>query len=109
MSDATLYDDLFRINAVVHGKYDRVSRISGQSSNADTSLSLDVNTEIYPLVTGDSISVVLASTLNLDGTKDDRGWRDLQRSGDSTLADQYEYVCRGKVYRIEEGGSEGNL
>jgi len=72
-------------------------------------MSLDINSEIYPISTGESISLALASTLNLDGTKDDRGWRDLQRSGEQTLADSYDYVCRGKVYRIEEGGAEGTL
>lgn len=106
MSDATLYDDLFRITALNNQKYDRVSRITCNSTNGDTALSLDINSEIYPLNVGESINLAIASTLNLDGTKDDRGWRDLQRTGESTLADNYDYVCRGKVYRIEEGGAD---
>lgn len=108
MSDAILYDESFRIISLNDAKYDRVSRIAGSSSSNDTAFTLDVNTEIYPLNVGESISLVLSSTLNIDGTKDERGWRDLQRSGEQTLADQYEYVCRGKVYRIEES-SEGNM
>ena len=59
------------------------------------------------MAVGENIQMVLASTLSLDGTKDERGWRDLSRSGESTLADLYDYVCRGKVYRFEEGETEG--
>ena len=49
---------------------------------------------------------MLASTLALDGTKDDgKGWRDVGK-GVGTLADLYEYVCHGKIYRFEEGDGE---
>jgi DNA-directed RNA polymerase I, II, and III subunit RPABC3 len=52
----------------------------------------------------------IASTLSHDGTKDDAansktGWRET-RSGEPTLADAYDYVCYGKVYRFEEGNGE---
>lgn len=106
MSDPILYEELFHITSINSAKYDRVSRIAGASVNSDTAFTLDVNTEIYPLSANDNLSLVLATTLNLTGTKDERGWRDLQRSGEQTLADQYEYVCRGKVYRIEEAQNE---
>jgi len=45
----------------------------------------------------------LSSSLRLDG-KEDKGWRDLGR-GERTLADDYDYVCYGKVYRFDEGVS----
>ena len=49
---------------------------------------------------------MLASTLSLDGSKDDgKGWRDVGR-GEQSLADDYEYVCHGKIYRFEEGDDE---
>jgi DNA-directed RNA polymerase I, II, and III subunit RPABC3 len=45
----------------------------------------------------------LALSLNLDGSKDDgKGWREVGR-GEQTLADEYDYVCHGKIYRFEEG------
>lgn len=106
MSDSQLYEETFSIGSINSAKYDRVSRISATSSSHDTQLTLDVNTELYPLSTGDNIQLVLASTLALDGTKEDRGWRDLSRSGEQTLADMYDYVCRGKIYRFEEGNGE---
>lgn len=67
-------------------------------------MTLDINSELYPLNTGETITVVLASSLSLDGAKDDnRGWRDVGLSGETTLADMFEYVCHGKVYKFEDG------
>ncbi len=66
-------------------------------------MTLDVNTELYPCSIGDTVHMVLASTLALDGSKDDeKGWRETQR-GEASLADMYDYVCHGKIYRFEEG------
>lgn len=101
MSDATLYEETFQITSLIADKYDRVSRVLGTSNDSSTALSLDVNHELYPLSPRDEVTLLLATTLNLDGTKDERGWRD--KKGESTLADMYDYVCYGKVYRFEEG------
>lgn len=69
-------------------------------------LILDVNTQLYPVELGDKFRLVLASTLRQDGYPDDGEW-DPRDTGPS-LADQFEYVMHGKIYRIEgdEGGSE---
>jgi len=32
-------------------------------------------------------------------------WRDVAK-GEPTLADHYEYVCHGKIYRFEEGAED---
>nr|OQO22056.1 hypothetical protein B0A51_09804 [Rachicladosporium sp. CCFEE 5018] len=101
MSDATLYEETFTITTLTQDKYDRVTRVIGASKDSATALSLDVNHELYRMSAGDEVSMLLATTLNLDGTKDERGWRD--KKGEQTLADMYDYVCYGKVYRFEEG------
>lgn len=77
-----------------------VSRIKATSLSSDLSLILDLNTEIYPLEKDELISLNLSSSLRLDG-KEDKGWRDLGKS-EPTLADDYDYVCYGKVYRFDE-------
>ena len=94
-------EETFNINSTIADKYDRVTRILGATHDASTALTLDVNHELYPLSSGETVTMVLATTLNLDGTKDERGWR--EKKGESTLADMYDYVCYGKVYRFEEG------
>lgn len=106
MGDSQLYSDSFTLTDVNAQKYDRVSRLKGNTENGDTEFTLDVNTELYPCTVGERLSLVIASTLSLDGTKDDsKGWRGVGR-GEQTLADDYDYVCHGKVYRFEEGDDE---
>ncbi|KAI9842117.1 MAG: DNA-directed RNA polymerases I, II, and III subunit RPABC3 [Sclerophora amabilis] len=116
-SDSQLFDDTFTVTLLNSSKYDRVSRISGHSvqSAHDTDFTLDVNTELYPCAVGDTVNIVLASTLALDGTKDDgKGWRGGGGGGgmgaggatEASLADLYDYVCHGKIYRFEEGEGE---
>ena len=107
MADSQIYDDTFTITSIDSSKYDRVSRISATSASRDTALTLDVNTEIYPCSTGETLQILIATTLSLDGSKqDDRGWRDPSRQGESTLADMFDYVCHGKVYKFEQGDAD---
>ena len=103
MADSQLFEDTFTITKIDDKKYDRVSRLHSNTDTGDTELHLDVNHEVYPIAIGDRLHITLASTLSLDGSNDQgSGWRDVGR-GASTLADFYEYVCHGKIYRFEEG------
>ena len=115
MSDSQLYEEAFTVTSINSGKYDRVSRLICKSTPSnDTDMTLDVNTELYPCHANDTLHVILVTTLNLDGSTDEKSgagsaaWRDPSRTGESTLADMYDYVCRGKIYKFEEGGT-GNL
>ena len=106
-TDAALYEDTFTITTTLNETYDRVSRILGHSTSNDTSLTLDINSELYPLQTGEHIQMLIATTLNLDGTKDERGWR--EKPGEETLASAFDYVCYGKVYRHHDPGDGANM
>ncbi|KAK2971321.1 hypothetical protein RJ639_037954 [Escallonia herrerae] len=83
-----------------------VSRIEARSEQFDMYMQLDVNTEIYPMHVGDKFMMVLASTLNLDGTPDTGYYT---QGGRKSLADKFEYVMHGKLYKITEEGSGPNL
>lgn len=103
--DATLFEDAFTITDFDQSKYDRVARISCTSTDSQTILVLDVNTELFPCAVTDTLHVVLTTTLSPDGTKEEeKGWRDVGKGGDAmaTLADLYDYVCYGKIYKFEE-------
>ncbi|KAJ3285552.1 DNA-directed RNA polymerases I, II, and III subunit RPABC3 [Borealophlyctis nickersoniae] len=93
-----------------HGKkFDRVSRIICNSIDEDFQITLDVNTEIYPVTYNDKLLVVLAKSLSRDGMETDGKKRDAWKdtvTGDS-LADDYEYVMYGKVYQFDDKGSGG--
>ena len=65
-----------------------------------------MNSEVYNIKDGDKITLVLASTLNLDGSPDDYyQWTSTSSSMNSdnepTLADNYEYVMHGRVFDVE--------
>lgn len=103
--DATLFEDRFQVTDYDQSKYDRVARIQCISADSQTDLTLDINIELFPCAVGDTLLIVLATTLALDGSRDDdKGWRDVGKAGDapSTMADAYDYVCYGKIYKFEE-------
>lgn len=105
--DAQLFEGVFKVTHVDQVKYDRVARITAtsDSSAADPmDMTLDINTELFPMSEGDGFRVVLATSLALDGSKDEeKGWRDASKlGGPPTLADNFDYVCYGKVYRFED-------
>lgn len=104
-SDATLFEESFTVTDYDQSKYDRVARISCTSADSQTVMVLDINMELFPCAVSDSLHVVLSTTLSPDGSKeDDKGWRDVGKGGDApaTLADLYDYVCYGKIYKFEE-------
>ncbi|KAK5103573.1 DNA-directed RNA polymerases I, II, and III subunit RPABC3 [Lithohypha guttulata] len=107
MSENILYEASFKVANINNSKYDRVSRIQGVNDpSSDTAMFLDVNTELYPVEIDERVTIALALSLNLDGSKDDsKGWRNVGR-GEQTLADEYDYVCHGKIYRFEEGDGQ---
>ncbi|KAI8909364.1 hypothetical protein PhCBS80983_g00661 [Powellomyces hirtus] len=89
-------------------KFDRVSRITALSETGDVEITLDVNTEIYPLAQFEKVSVALAATLSLDPTAAgdalNAASRDAWRSNERSLADDYDYVMFGKVYKYDDNG-----
>jgi DNA-directed RNA polymerase I, II, and III subunit RPABC3 len=103
--DATLFEESFTVTEYDQSKYDRVARISCTSSDSQTVMTLDINIELFPCAVSDSLHVVLSTTLSLDGSKEEeKGWRDVGKGGDApaTIADLYDYVCHGKIYKFEE-------
>lgn len=109
MSDPLLFEETFTIDAINAQKYDRVSRLTSKSTDQSLTFTLDVNSELYPCAVGETLSLALASTLSLDGKENTRAsWRDVG-DGEETLANDYDYVCHGKVYRFEEGSSKDTM
>ncbi|XP_052207456.1 DNA-directed RNA polymerases II and V subunit 8A-like [Diospyros lotus] len=101
----TLLEDIFRVERLDPDgkKFDKVSRIEAISEQLEMYMQLDVNIDIYPLHVGEKFLMVLASTLNLDGTPDS-GY--FTQGGRKSLADKFEYVMHGKSYRISDNKVE---
>lgn len=109
MADAQLFEETFSITSINNEKYDRVSRIYGTSSDNTLTMTLDINHELFPCTVGESINMVLAKTLSLDGSvkeESQTSWRSVGKQGHATLADMYDYVCYGKNYRFEDGDGD---
>jgi DNA-directed RNA polymerase I, II, and III subunit RPABC3 len=108
-SDSQLFDEHFTITSYDQSKYDRVARIGATSHDNQCTFTLDVNIELFPCAIGDDLHMVLASSLSLDGSKDDsKGWRDaVNTGGEQTLAGLFDYICHGKIYKFDDG-DDGN-
>lgn len=84
-------------------------------------LTLDIASELYPLAEGEQFSLALARSLKPDedgdaamDAADDDGEtrkikRDLWRADDQGLANDYDYVCYGKVYKFDDSQKGENL
>ncbi|KAJ4751453.1 hypothetical protein LUZ62_085858 [Rhynchospora pubera] len=101
-----LFEDIFILQRLDPDgkKFDKVTRIEAKSEQFDMYMQLDINTEIYPMRVGEKFTMVLAPTLNLDGTPDSGYFLQGNRK---TLTDKFEYVMHGKLYKISEDSSSG--
>lgn len=103
-----IIEDVFEVQEVDPDgkKFQKVSRFHCKSDYFEFEMWLDVNVDIYPLMTHDKFNLGLAYTLSLDGTLDE-GYYD--QSKQATLADKYEYVMYGKLYKYQEDTTSGQL
>ncbi|KFM81038.1 DNA-directed RNA polymerases I, II, and III subunit RPABC3, partial [Stegodyphus mimosarum] len=99
-----LFEDIFDVKDIdpEGKKFDRVSRLHCESESFKMDLILDVNTQAYPMELGDKFRLVVASTLKESGLPDDGEWVPTSETREvPSRADSFEYVCYGKIYRIE--------
>lgn len=96
-----LFEDIFEVGKLNPDgkKFERVNRLECKGLTYDVDVLLDTNCDIYPVKEGDRLTFVLASTLDLSGKPDDGTYKPL--SDEVTLADKYEYVMHGRVFRCE--------
>lgn len=95
----TLFEDIFEVTALNPDgyKFDRVNRVQATGTTFECQLLLDMNCEIYHIKEGEKFTLVLASTLHLDGSPADHtSYTHIQ--SEATLADNYEYVMHGRVF-----------
>lgn len=90
-SEYVLFDDYTRVTEIDASKYERVARLTSTGSDK-TSITLDINTELYPVAVNDNLHIQLTQTLSDD------------------LKDAAEYIMYGKIYRFDEGkGDQTNV
>lgn len=88
-----------------------MSRIKAESRDMGMSLHLDIANELYPLAEGEVFSLLLARSLkpeddvaaeHEDGDAPRKIKRELWRAEDQGLANDYDYVLMGKVYKFDD-------
>lgn len=108
----TLFDDVFTVTETDPGRYNRISRIEAVSTTQEQcKLTLDINSELFPVQPQEQLTVTLASSLDIEpnsngGNSSSNGsktasWRPPQPN-ERSLADDYDYVMYGTAYRFEE-------
>jgi DNA-directed RNA polymerases I, II, and III subunit RPABC3 len=91
------------LNNYLHAR--RVSRLVCTCENHGMEVTLDVNIQLYPVAKGERFSFGVAYTLYEDGSEEDRVFDQSQRH---SLADKFDYVMYGHVFRCEEA-KDGKL
>lgn len=100
-----ILDDAFEVASVDPDgkKFDKVSRIQARNDNNNILLTLDINTELYPVRVGLKYTLVLTKHIAFDANgvplEAEGAWRV------PSLADKYEYVMYGRVFKFEDVSS----
>merc|ERR1712088_59153 len=114
MANPVLFEDIFDVKDIDPDgkKFDRVSRILGDSESYKMDLILDVAVNLYPMKLSDKFRLVLTDTLQTDGsvpiTGEEDEWNprwDMK----SNRASDYDYVMYGLVYKIDDDESGTRL
>ncbi|CCC68222.1 hypothetical protein NCAS_0B01380 [Naumovozyma castellii] len=104
----TLFDDIFTVSEVDPGRYNKVCRIEATSTTQEQcKLTLDINTELFPVSNNDQLTITIASSLSIESDSNanqdaaQRSWRPPQPD-ERSIADDYDYVMYGTAYKFEE-------
>ena len=112
VAKVTLFEDIFDVIALNPDgyKFDNVNRIQAIGTTFECDLLLDMNCVIYKLTDHDKFTLVLASTLHLDGSPaDHNSYIPISSTySEPNLSDHYEYVMHGRVFDIKYA-KDGNV
>jgi len=105
---AQLVEDSFEVVEIPEKKFDLVTRIVCRSENYDLEMTLDVHSELFKVSVRDKFTLLLASTLSLDGSAPPSEFILHDKNDTGSLADKFDYVMHGQIFEIEEksGGSQ---
>ena len=84
--------------------FDKVQRVEGITRDAHCYITMDINSEIYPMKVGTSYNILLAKTIYDSEPKNLE--YELFSNTKSSLMDKYDYVMRGKVFQFNKDKKE---
>ena len=86
--------------------FEKVQRCEGTTRDSNYEISIDINSEIYPMKKGALYNIVLVKSINESKTNQENFDYELISNTKNTLIDQYDYVMRGKVFQISPDKKE---
>ena len=104
-----LFEDLLEVESIDKDikVFEKVQRIEGKTEDSNCEIILDVNSEIYPMQKA-VYSILLAKSLNTDGTPSPTTFNYDNYIKKDTLMDKYDYVMYGKIFKFTEE-NDGNV
>jgi DNA-directed RNA polymerases I, II, and III subunit RPABC3 len=98
-SQRVCFDDTFKVLTIDSERFDKVSRIKAQAQTFLADIEVDINTDIYPIKVGDTVSIAVATT------GEEAAWDSAASRLGGGLLDAYDYVMFGKVYKKVDGSA----
>ena len=97
MSKIILFSSTFKVERMDDSRFDKVARFYCTSQG--TNLFVDINVDVYPVQKNNELVVTFASTILKNGAPVPDTY-DPTLFEQETLADDYEYVMYGKVFKF---------
>ena len=80
--------------------FDKVQRIEGETQDSKYYISMDINSEVYPMKKGASYKLLLAKSIYESKPTPVHFEYDLFANTKNTLMDNFDYVMSGKVFQF---------
>ena len=80
--------------------FDKVQRCEGYTKDTKYYISMDINSEIYPMKVGNSYTILLAKSIYDSKITPKNFEYDLFSNTKNTLMDNFDYVMCGKVFQF---------
>ena len=103
MSKIILFSSTFKVERMDDSRFDKVARFYCTSQG--TNLFVDINVDVYPVQKNNELVVTFASTILKNGAPVPDTY-DPTLFEQETLADDYEYVMYGKVFKFINGSDK---
>ena len=89
--------------------FDKVQRCEGETQDSKYYISMDINSEVYPMKKGASYKLLLAKSIYESKPTPVHFEYDLFANTKNTLMDNFDYVMCGKVFQFSSNAESGTL
>lgn len=101
-----LFEDNMTITSIdKEGKvFDKVSRIEANADYSKCNITLDINSDLYPISKDSLYKIAITKSVYTDGSPSPNAFSYDVFSKKNTLIEKYDYVMYGKIFKYSEEG-----